>query len=234
VPQKINNLTLLCGQCPIENYMIQDASRSSCVCADQCYQTGPSSCSPCHYSCATCNGPSASSCQSCDIVPPVGTNRLLNGGQCICFSGYFDNPSTGTCEACHYSCNSCNGGSSTNCLSCNASMFRQMVNQQCQCNPGYLDPGSALCQCQTFQPNGLCSIPFQPTTLDCPPNSNNVNGVCRCNDQFINSSNFCTPCQPNAEKVSATECRCKVSFVNISGECATCPANTIPVNGTRC
>lgn len=235
VAQPITNTYSVCRGCPIENYMIQDLTKSKCVCADQTYPTGPNSCLPCHYSCASCNGPNPNNCLTCDISPPVGTNRYLTNGQCPCVSGYYDSADSGSCLTCHYSCFTCNGPSNTNCMSCNNSMSRVLTGTQCPCNPGYIDDGkNSLCQCQTFLPNGMCSVPVQPPTIICPLNSANVNNICQCNDPYINSSNTCITCPNNSEKASATECRCKTGFVNISGQCTTCPANSVLVNGSRC
>ncbi len=75
-------------------------------------------CSPCHYSCLTCQ----SSALSTDCLSCNSTNYrtfVIATGSCICDTiGYYDD-GVALCGSCHYTCLSCTGGSSQyNCTAC--------------------------------------------------------------------------------------------------------------------
>lgn len=83
---------------------------TTCTCPSGQYEqlTHSGSCATCHSDCATCNGPSATSCTSC----PSG--RVAQGTSCI------------TCDK---SCATCAGINPSNCLSC-ASGYRKSATGQ--------------------------------------------------------------------------------------------------------
>lgn len=201
----------VCTECDIENFMVVDRTRSNCICADQCYQIGATACRPCHYTCATCSGPSSSNCTTCDLNPPVFTNRYLLNGNCVCANGYFDDAISGSCLPCHYTCQSCQGSLKTDCRSCNSTVNRNLVGGQCVCISGYVDDGyNPPCQCQSFLPNGTCAGQAPPVPINCPPNSMlSGNGSCECVSGFINSSSGgCVACPNNSQKVNSFQCSC--------------------------
>lgn len=134
-----------CVICDIENFMIKTEDNSSCVCAIQYFQpAGSPSCVACSSSCVTCKGPNANDCTSCDLTPSVGTNRVLVNGSCNCISKYYSNAVTGySCVACHYSCLTCSGTESTNCLSCSINVGRNLSGNTCNCRSGYTDNGQS-------------------------------------------------------------------------------------------
>ena len=76
----------------------------------------------CHVSCATCSGFTANDCLTC-----VDSNASVTGGPaaCLCGSGYYnaDTLPLVNCVQCHAACDTCNGPTNDDCLSCSASYF---------------------------------------------------------------------------------------------------------------
>lgn len=80
----------------------------------------------------------------------------MNGNNCACDinGGYYDDLTSKICPKCHYSCKTCNGGGSSNCLTCNSLSNRYKNINTCPCSIGYYDPGASICvachyTCQT-------------------------------------------------------------------------------------
>ena len=74
---------------------------------------------------------------------------------CQCSPGFYDagngdpNCLAGTMSQCHYSCATCNGGLSNNCLSCNdANTKRYLTANTCACinDNTHFDYGDTICQ----------------------------------------------------------------------------------------
>lgn len=123
--------------------MVMTSDNSSCRCALQYYQpAGNAGCIACHSSCVTCNGAGINNCTSCDSSPAIGTNRVLINGACQCVNKYYPESSEAYgCLPCHYSCMSCSGNSSNNCLSCSINSGRTLSGSTCVCRSGYTDNG---------------------------------------------------------------------------------------------
>ncbi|CAK8671603.1 unnamed protein product [Clavelina lepadiformis] len=100
-----------CTSCPLGKLM----ESGLCVkrCSAKYYQLSISRCADCHSTCATCSGPSASQCLSCD--PP---HSFLYMGKCVpkCPPKHY--PRGGRCEACYHGCQTCVGSLASDCSSC--------------------------------------------------------------------------------------------------------------------
>lgn len=60
--------------------------------------------------------------------------------------GYYDDGSSLTCPKCHYSCRSCTGPSSSQCIDCSTTSHRTISINSCFCDPRYYDNGfNAIC-----------------------------------------------------------------------------------------
>lgn len=98
---------------------------TSGLCYDICpslYHANATSliCLPCHYSCQQCSGPYSSTlCSSCSLT----NKRTLNGTQCLCDIGFYDN-GVALCLPCDPECLTCTNGTNSSCSSCSASLFR--------------------------------------------------------------------------------------------------------------
>lgn len=76
----------------------------------------------------------------------------LNSATCECGTNSFVNAADSVCTACHYSCLTCDGTATTNCLTCDAGDEREPSGSQCVCLATFKDVGNKLCQqgdCQT-------------------------------------------------------------------------------------
>ena len=64
--------------------------------------------------------------------------------ECVCKTGYYQvNSFTILCEICAYTCETCNGGTATDCLTCNSAKNRVTNNAGgCVCKDGYYDDGN--------------------------------------------------------------------------------------------
>ncbi|EAR90505.2 zinc finger lsd1 subclass family protein (macronuclear) [Tetrahymena thermophila SB210] len=120
-------------------------------------------CTPCDSTCFTCYGGSSNNCQSCQL--PRYLDPVQN--QCLTTCNYNQYPDANSvsCKQCDSNCQTCNGPSTSNCLSCKQGLFLQ--NNQCVqiCDGSYYpDPQTNTCQkcdssCQT------CSGPSQSEVI---------------------------------------------------------------------
>lgn len=70
------------------------------------------SCSSIIAGCLDCT--TSAQCTECS-----STNYLLSGGSCVCVGSTYQ-AADGLCHSCHYSCLTCNGNASNNCLTCDS------------------------------------------------------------------------------------------------------------------
>lgn len=107
------------------------------VCPSYTYtNTSFNFCVACKYSCSKCDNPLVSlSCTQC----ASSDNRVLNGTNCDCAVGYFQQPgSIATCGTCNYRCVTCTSSSNLSCSSCDVTLHRQFANgNSCPCLAGY-------------------------------------------------------------------------------------------------
>lgn len=112
---------------------------------------------------------------------------------CSCLSGYNDDLINEQCFPCHYSCLSCSGASSNNCISCPNSALsnRFITGNTCPCSTGFYDNiGSPTC--------GPCHY----SCLTCV-NSNLLGNCLTCPDPLVNFRNSINTLQ---------QCTCKNRF----------------------
>jgi proprotein convertase subtilisin/kexin type 5 len=155
-------------------------------------------CNPCDAICYKCVGTSTY-CTACSN----SQNRVLNGNQCACDPiGYYDDGSL-VCALCHYSCKSCNGGSSGNCLTCDSGANRYKLNNTCPCIVGYYDPGAKMCvachyTCQTATCTGSTSTKCASCNTTKSRSILASNYTCPCASGYYDnntSSEQCAPCR---------------------------------------
>lgn len=250
-----------CSYCDIQSLLLASKDQSQCVCADQYYKAVTGECLPCDYTCASCSD--SKTCLTCDTVPSVGTNRILQNGKCVCpAQRFYDSASTqdAVCAPCNYSCLSCQNAQV--CTSCSASSGRFLVNGSCICPVGLVDNGkSEQCQQQnttTSNPTANSSASSNTSgntswqTTTSPPsnnapnisaNSNTTNTTSSTTAQNTSTSSTIavttpptTPPLPTCklnELLVNNSCQCKPTFQNISGVCQRCEANKY-FNGSMC
>ena len=109
-------------------------AESATYTCNQCYQATAGSSLK---SCGTCYGGSSSNCLTCQ-----DTSTFLYQGTClkVCPPGTYANTTTLVCEPCfrgstathpQYSCSTCDGPSSTDCLSCSSGVLYYPTNSSC-------------------------------------------------------------------------------------------------------
>ena len=181
-------------------------------------------CAVCDSACATCSGTGNSACLSCSspsIFKPLTS-------QCVpsCDPGQY--PSSGTpssCLSCNQSCLTCTGPSSTECASCNGSLYYSPSTHACvtDCPAGYVKSSSMA---------NLCS----PCYSDCATCSGTSSSDClTCSSTlfFSSSTNSCVSTCPSGQYGSTSSPRsclsCNPSCVTCSGasasSCLSCPVN---------
>ncbi|KAL4490436.1 hypothetical protein ABPG72_002646 [Tetrahymena utriculariae] len=176
-------------------------------------------CQNCDKSCLTCDGTNPNSCKSC-LAPDL---FLSTSFSCVttCSSNQYKNIQNQTCSPCNFSCSTCKGPDSTDCLSCSGALYldqpRGICSNQCpdkqykniqnnkceQCNPT-----CASCNGPSSSECASCDLPrfYQASTkqcvTDCLSNQfkdtqqkrcRNCDPTCAtCSDAY---SNNCTSCQ---------------------------------------
>ncbi|KAL4488330.1 hypothetical protein ABPG72_019180 [Tetrahymena utriculariae] len=221
-----------CNSCDVQNK--RQLQNGTCNCIQNYYDKGIAQCDACHLTCESCiGGNTNTNCQSCsqnsfrhlsnsqcvcnkgyiEYIPQqqscqcdANQNRILNSkGQCVCQYGYYED-STQNCIKCHYSCQTCFGGSSNQCLTCENQYQRFLINNICNCLDNYFENGVSQCQkCN----NPKCKICDKNTQacLGCYDSQNRYldkQGICSCksgyNDDQNNISNICfLKCIENCE-----------------------------------
>ena len=128
----------------------------------------PYDCPPCDKSCATCYGPDADNCKSCD-------------------DGYYL-ASDGTCEPCDGSCETCDGPENTDCTKCTAP--KQLVDGSCTIPNPVCDPSCATCYGPAADNCITCYDFFELSKDDtCEP--------IQCNDWSYSFNELLTPSGPH-------------------------------------
>ena len=164
------------------------------------------------------------------------------------------------CLECHPTCLTCNGVSSTNCITCVASKYFVSSNNSCvscnangyfisideclECHPtcltcnGDLSTNCLTCSPGTYLSGSQC-LECDPTCLTCngPLSTNCLS--CPPGSFFLSSNNSCIPCNVNGYFVSGTECLpCDSTCLTCNGpsstDCITCAASTylVPSNNS--
>ena len=152
---------------------------------------------------------------------------------CICNNGFFG--TFNNCTRCHPSCLTCNGASSSQCLTC--PINTNLISGTClfACAAGTYQTNTNQClpcdlSCAT------CNGPANTQCLTCRSNGILVNGTCRVScaaGTYLSSNNQCLPCDSSCAACSgpgnAVCTSCFGGFTLINGVCR---ANT-PNNSSR-
>jgi len=218
-----NNIVLsgtLCG-CPIGAFL----------------DTNIYTCKSCDSTCIECDGPADDDCTACDTSSGLS---LLGGycicsGSCSCAAGSYYDSILLTCKPCNPTCETCDGPSSTECLSCRVDYswtpnYCQCSSAPCSCPSGtYFEPGTSTCE-PCYQTCAECSGPSSSDCTLCKNNLVDSSGSCVCpGHTYQDTSLFCFACDPTCDTCSGplpTDCDiCKPSLVPIGALCQ-CPSAT--------
>lgn len=158
------------------------------------YDIGSPSCSACSSPCLTCVT-TATTCTSCDST----LHLTISGTTCVCIDGWVS--VAGICQPCHYSCLTCNGVLSTNCVTCNTAVRLYIsATFTCPCLNTTYD-NSTTQSCQPCHVNCLwCTTSSISSCTSCNPvlfriMSATNPGPCICQDGYYDAGvPLCVAC----------------------------------------
>ncbi|CAD8173398.1 unnamed protein product [Paramecium pentaurelia] len=208
-------------------------SSGECICKTSYFddETDNIECSKCHYSCILC----ANSIQkdACELCPQTRKPANIQGSEfeCICSSSnFFDDGFSQECLQCDYTCQTCNGPLSSNCLTCDPT-YRQLDLSSCVCPTRYYDIGQLQCEKCHYS----CHQCFDNTVEGCIACSLELNirvlkgNICNCADGFYEESGIAL-CKKCSYKCQTCETQ--------SEQCLSCPLNSLrvldPIKGCYC
>ncbi|KAL4470077.1 hypothetical protein ABPG72_008736 [Tetrahymena utriculariae] len=201
--------------------------------------------------CASCGVPF---CLACTALNTCTTCQTLNGftltfsnSKCNCPDSYYLDLNVGTCVRCHYSCKTCNGPSSINCVTCEPTANRDSISAgfKCNCQTGFFEinqycaPCNSNCQNCLQSPNNCLSckagfhLVYQPTYLfnQCVCNDGTFydTGLDKCDPctpanlcQTCSSSQQCLTCLSNASLGPDKQCYCNLGYYLDTNKCTAC------------
>ncbi len=165
-------------------------------------------CTACLSGCKAC-GP-INNCTACSTgLVPTGNGTCIQNTTVNCSLGYYAN-SLGSCSQCYPTCQTCSGGSVSNCLSCfNGSILSSSGVCVQSCSTGsFFNSNTSVCQqCSTLF--SQCLSCTQTGCTSCTTNYTLISGQCGltcpsgtylANQQCFSCSSYCSVC------TSATAC----------------------------
>jgi len=157
-----------CTGCTITEATLSNTSGGTCSCGDEYVPqiAATSACVPCHPSCLTCTGPTASGCLTCKAAHAVPTN--VNGGICNCPDGFVSKQSPITaCLPCHGSCRTCITQRVGGCLSCKIpeAILSNIAGGACTCGNGFVPFEGVTSSCVPCAGCSHCCGPRAPQCL---------------------------------------------------------------------
>ena len=183
-------------------------------------------CRPCNEDCATCTGPGADNCMSCQ------TALVLDGAAIVqCLTSCPSSQNSSNCYYCHSQCNGCFGPSNTDCVSC---VDKSLVNSNGQevCVPScqsdeYLADinGEYLCIPCHKECNG-CTGPSNSDCIECKNYNNSFIAINECTPtcpfgSYGDSSSTCVACDPQCSGCTGPS----------SSNCTDCLEDTVSLSG---
>nr|CAD7434718.1 unnamed protein product [Timema monikensis] len=196
--------------------------------------TPPNVCSPCHTTCATCNGSSETQCISCR------SEHMSLDGACLesCPSGYYAHRRRRECIHCPQRCATCGEG---RCLTCERYWT---LDRKANCVP----EGSSHCDSGEYWEGGHCrpchSIcekcdgPTETNCISCSPPLLLEGSRClaTCLEGSFLDQGVCVPCLHTCQRcVSRVNCTlCSPGLHLQSGECRTTCAHGYYSDGGVC
>ena len=216
---------LSCPSSPSATYLL--SSNNSCVaCNVQGYyaDTTTGTCNQCDTTCLTCSTAGSTNCLTC----PSGTTYLLSqNNSCVTCNvqGYYQDTTSGTCNLCDTTCQTCSASGPTSCSSCPSGTYLLSSNHSCVvCNVQgyYQDTASDTCNlcdstcltCSTAGPTNCLSCPSSPSVT-----------------YFLSSNNSCVACNVQGYYIDTTtgtcnqcDSTCLTCSAAGSTNCLTCPS----------
>jgi hypothetical protein len=230
-----------CATCNSAAYRTLYFPNNSCFCNPGYYDAATEICQLCSVTCLTCTI-SPTMCTSCHNNP--GRYFSGSGYSCLCSSGFVDITFNGFCTLCAYSCQTCSGSLSTNCVLCAAN--RIPSGTSCICPDGTYDDGvDATCQ--------LCASTCLTCNGGMSSSCTNCNsaqyryltpfpvGACICSSSYYDAggvtcqlcSPVCLTCWGSASNCSSCDNTVNHRLITSNNTCA-CASGFVDVGATVC
>ncbi|CAD8195626.1 unnamed protein product [Paramecium octaurelia] len=178
----------------------------------------------CHYSCSSCVLSAEDQCTSCPVSRQP--DKAGTTFKCACKdSNYYSDGKSLECQACHFTCKTCNGSLESNCLTCNLT-YRQYSMFKCICPDGYFDIGVLQCNACHYTCRS-CYGSAQDQCLTCSSSNNREfkTNLCLCQDTYMEKIVDDPMCY-----------KCSYRCANCSGtidNCTACPLYSYRDQGTN-
>lgn len=194
-----------------------DSFTNTCTCDPSYVDVGVAVCSLCSSvipGCIICS--SITICTTCSSVTHYRPSTV--GTVCECVPGYYYDSVILACSLCDYTCDTCNGVS-TSCTGCPTASSRTLNTiNSCPCNSGYTDTGVPVCQsCSSLMTGCLvCSAPAVCTNCDVNFQVNALH-LCECQPGYYLHlmTSSCLPCHYSCD-----------TCVTLSTHCMSCPTGS--------
>lgn len=187
--------------CPLGYFSTSLSSLSSSSSLPPAITESTLLCQTCHSLCSSCDGPSASDCQTCSSAFFTNTNTNPARVECVLSC---DQTNASDCVTCHNQCNGCRGPSDRDCVTCKEDSL--VLEGETVCVPSctgntYLSltncNGGPTCQ----QCNDECIGCYGSTNTHCVKCRNTnftINGssmcLASCPSGCYNHTGSCIPC----------------------------------------
>lgn len=207
----------------------QLTSSAHCACSNGYLEPA---CTPCAYSCQTCIT-QADNCVLCDgsKYRYYYNNGSSGKGECLCYTGYYDDGTSMLCQSCHYSCLTCTSRSS--CTSCPSSRVFDTSNIYCVCSSQmYQNSTSLSCSachysCANCSAIDVCTSCNTVSMYRIPDNLYNTS-LCICSNGYYSDGTheLCLPCNSKCSTCSSytlcTACNLTTTFRVLDTNTSTC------------
>ena len=241
--------------CDDGNRLSLDGCDANCAVEDGFTCSGGSAsssdtCITCHESCATCSGPLAIDCIACAASYPFFDAPGSCLASCLPVGKYAD--SSSLCQPCDFACGTCDGATSSDCVSCTSASTPFLHNFTCvgECPSTGTFSGTvgSVATCIACDSTCLtCSGSGSTNCLSCPvtttPYYDEGTCVATCpSGKYSDADSICQPCDISCDECSdgtasgCTACLEGATFDSEAGTCTySCPTGQyLQSNGQTC
>lgn len=221
-----------CETCPpASSKLYQGRCLTSCP-TGTFYNSEVKECQECHMTCAQCSGPEPTDCIQCQDRLMFDQQSHMCGvkGEGNCPPGTFLEDDAFTCSSCDKTCDSCDGPSSRECLTCSVPFYLYKRTCVKQCPSGTYNTteeadGMTLGFCSDC--HQVCTTCNGGSAKDCDmcaPGYYKLLHLCilHCPPGYFKSNRQCEKCDPHCELCAGPGLE----------SCLECPSNTLQVEGT--
>ena len=188
---------------------------NECPCHSSFFENSSKLCEACSVKCLTCDGNTESNCLTCNSDTLFRVIETPNSSsKCICQDGWVE--VNDVCEACNYTCKTCDQLTTTDCLTCDKpTLHRELKTStsECICENGYVQ---VTVECEKCEATCLtCSGLSKNDCLTCDSNLfRETEGIstptkCICQDGWVELNDVCEACNytcKTCDQLTTTDC----------------------------